>query len=757
LRRLVLMLVTALIVARPVVLGEDPGMLSDLTDPGGLVLTLLWMVAAISWAAWRLWSGQGDWYGGGVGLALLVVVALVFVSAESAAPYRHPARLIAWEWLGLLLAFFLVRQLAVSPGERQGLFAAFVAGAIALSAHAVYQAVVEFPMQEELANKPDELRRKIGKPWAEANDAELEQMRQRMRQNNVFATYAHPNSFAGYLALLLPALVGTMAVCRRDPLSLWRTYLAGACAVLGLVGLWLTHSRGALGALVVVALVLAGLRWRRLLLAHKRFAVVGALLLFAASLWLVFSGALNTALGKKSSTAAFRLEYWRTTVKSIEERPLLGVGPGNFGPAYTRHMDAAAGEKIKDPHNFLLEMWATSGVFAMAALLAAFGAFFVLIGRSERRKEEGGRTNQNMSDSSFRDELPWDFYVGGMIGLLLGFVLRAWYLEPDEIVGEALTAGLRSVVWFAAFALLDRAPWTDRDRVVALTAGVAALLLNLCVSGGISSPSVAGPLWVAVALALNSLSSKPSTWFGSQRWSLNLPLPVMAATALIYLAYVFYPVASAASDSWKAAHADRALRADLAKKPEDRTIKAAFTYLHRGVIQPLEKAFQEDPENARTAVHLAWAYRELWVFGQRLGMGTRATEEAATKAAWFAGQAELLDPAGREGYDATYTLRMNFGAAKTRENKPEAAKEARQQYQLAVQALERFLPQDPTDAHLRFQLAAALTAAGDKEEAARQAEEALRLDEVSTWPTRQLTASQRELARQWRSSAPPAR
>src|SRR5436190_2242442 len=53
LRRYLLGLLTALIVARPFVLGEDPGILAPLTDTSNLVLTLLWMVAAVGWAAWR--------------------------------------------------------------------------------------------------------------------------------------------------------------------------------------------------------------------------------------------------------------------------------------------------------------------------------------------------------------------------------------------------------------------------------------------------------------------------------------------------------------------------------------------------------------------------------------------------------------------------------------------------------------------------------------------------------------------------------
>src|SRR5262249_37364400 len=154
-----------------------------LSDPLGMVLTMLWLVAAAGWAVWRFWlrpasqekasrndakqppssaaitpatfltgvttdpthdggdrsahASEADprnWYGGLVQTVLLVTVALVFLSAEVAARYKFPARLIAWEWFGLFVAFFVVRQLAVTPTEQRGLFAVVLAGAAALAA-----------------------------------------------------------------------------------------------------------------------------------------------------------------------------------------------------------------------------------------------------------------------------------------------------------------------------------------------------------------------------------------------------------------------------------------------------------------------------------------------------------------------------------------------------------------------------------------------------------------------------------------------
>src|SRR5262249_1757295 len=74
-----------------------------------------------------------------------------------------------------------------------------------------------------------------------------------------------------------------------------------------------------------------------------------------------------------------RTEDWGATGRLIPGYPLLGAGPGNFGRVYPRYMAPHADEKIQDPHNFALEMWATCGVIALGALAFTLVAFFFKI------------------------------------------------------------------------------------------------------------------------------------------------------------------------------------------------------------------------------------------------------------------------------------------------------------------------------------------------------------------------------------------
>ena len=52
---------------------------------------------------------------------------------------------------------------------------------------------------------------------------------------------------------------------------------------------------------------------------------------------------------KKESSGGLsaRIDYWKGTWKMIDQYPLLGVGPGNFGNSYARFMNENALEKIK--------------------------------------------------------------------------------------------------------------------------------------------------------------------------------------------------------------------------------------------------------------------------------------------------------------------------------------------------------------------------------------------------------------------------
>src|SRR5262249_2930896 len=160
---------------------------------------------------------------------------------------------------------------------------------------------------------------------------------------------------------------------------------------------------------------------------------------------------------------------------------------------------------------------------------------------------------------------------------------------------------VRSVVWFASYGLLERIAWSDRGRALALMAGVAALLVNLSVSGGIGFPSVAGPLWVAVALTLSALPPRPLPWLSRPGAAQILPLPIFGALALGYALYLVYPVMSSDSLQREALLRAAYFRAEAAKSTEeqdDKIRRDMAGWLQRNVIGLLLEAARLTPDDA---------------------------------------------------------------------------------------------------------------------------------------------------------------
>ena len=134
-----------------------------------------------------------------------------------------------------------------------------------------------------------------------------------------------------------------------------RRWIAAGC-------LLLTKSRA--GYLAVVAG--AGLLWCVARLEkggpRARFLWGGA----AAVALLAILGASTGALDREVFSEAgkslgYRMQYWQSTLSMIHDHPLLGVGPGQFQDHYTTYKLPEASEEVQDPHNFLLEVWATAG------------------------------------------------------------------------------------------------------------------------------------------------------------------------------------------------------------------------------------------------------------------------------------------------------------------------------------------------------------------------------------------------------------
>jgi hypothetical protein len=283
-------------------------------------------------------------------------------------------------------------------------------------------------------------------------------------------------------------------------------------------------------------------------------------------------------------------------------------------------------------------------------------------------------------------------------------------------------------------------------------------------------PGVTTALAATVALALNGLPQPEHAWFNRQKALRILAVPACAAAALVYFLVEFVPVTSSATGGREALFREEALpKAPEGKEKagdQKRRLVNTANDLQKKVIPHFEKARQADPEDARTFISLARVYGELWSFRESL-LPSVENDKYGERAVRYALEAKRLDPDGRNGYEAEYDLRLRFARqlepdakgllvggfyvvhkndrrAIRRESSPRPDQfTARDEFVWAGEALAKYLPHDPNNARLRYQVAEAFYRAHEEERGRGQAEEALRLDALATRPQRKLTEEQR--------------
>jgi hypothetical protein len=768
-RRGVLVLVTALVVAWPVVRGEDPGLVSDFSDAGGLGLTCLALVGCVGWAAWRLGARQPAVYAGPVEAALVLLTGVFFLTAAFRSPNQRAAWLTAWQWLGMALTVFLVRQFAVRPEEQQGLLAVLLAGAVALSAQGLYQAAIDLPEQARDAAKVEEgtyVKDQLRLYRLIATPSEVYALEQRLERRQAHGPYFHPSSLAGCLALLLPGLAAAALAARRAPAPGWLRAGAAGCALLAGLVLCLTRCWSAVAAVVLVGMVAAGLAWP----ARRGGARVGVAV--ALGLAALAGGALWEA-GLFAPEWDRCREAWPAAWQMIGARGWLGVGPAQFRFFYPRYMAETAGPQRAEPGNLVLQLWAEVGVAGLLAFAAVLCLFFWLVGRWLLQHGETGPSQAPPPPSEVvpDGEVPvrWEYYAGGMLGMVLAFLLRVGALHADEALVEGVGAAVRSVAWFAGLAVLERIACPAAWRVKALAAGAVALLLVLLVNDGVGYTSVVGVLWVAVALVLCVVTPRPAPWLSGRQVAFTLPLPVLLAVTFVFFAFVLYPAAASAGVDRQARVRGEVFFTQRNKAPQERTLRDPAAFITDRIIAPLKTASDEDPGNVRLHVLLANWYGEL---AQLAPAAQKQTPDVTRAMAWasLARQANREGPAGYEvEYDVLTRLARTFAAAAA--SRQEQLKDpklkipvlrrreaermvaalviaSQNHYAQAYRGLRPYLPRDPTSPYLHFHLAFALDKAKQFKESREMAREARRLDHRVA-PPRKLTDRQQAQLDAW--------
>jgi putative inorganic carbon (HCO3(-)) transporter len=287
-------------------------LLLPLADRGGLGLLIT--ACSVLWLVWCLSAPPSSKPLGAINGWLLAYLALALL-ATGFSPVPAAAAKGLFKLLSYLGVYALMRRLLdEAPRWWDRLLAGLLLGELITAVIGLRQ----------LYGDTTELAR-----WADPNS--LADGTQR-----IYSTLENPNLLAGYLIPILP--LALVALLRwRSP---WLRLFALTSFLLGAVAMLFTYSRGGwIGmvlALAVLGLLLL-LRFSRLLAAPlKRWLppliiafVVLALVVAAVKVEPLRVRLMSMAAGREDSSNNFRINVWLAAIEMIQDRPWLGIGPGN--------------------------------------------------------------------------------------------------------------------------------------------------------------------------------------------------------------------------------------------------------------------------------------------------------------------------------------------------------------------------------------------------------------------------------------------
>jgi putative inorganic carbon (HCO3(-)) transporter len=275
-------------------------------------LSLLITACGLLWLVWALRTPAGR-IGPISGWLLLLLGVLVLATGFSPVPAAAAKGLL--KLLSYLGVYALMRQLlATAPPWWDRIVAALLGGGLLTSVIGIRQ----------LYGDTSALAR-----WSDPNSVARGTVR-------IYSTLDNPNLLAGYLLPLLPLAVVALWRWRRLSARLF----ALTTIVLGSAAVGFSFSRGGwlglLAAYGVLGLLLALRLTRSWPPLWRRLFPLALLLLSVTALVVAFMlveplqvRVMSLLAGREDSSNNFRINVWMSVLQMIQDRPWLGIGPGN--------------------------------------------------------------------------------------------------------------------------------------------------------------------------------------------------------------------------------------------------------------------------------------------------------------------------------------------------------------------------------------------------------------------------------------------
>ena len=187
-----------------------------------------------------------------------------------------------------------------------------------------------------------------GSGYISSTYGELDEQVQRMA--GVSLTYNNPNDLAMQLCLVLPVLFALFLTERKW----WHRLLLIGSLMTILLAIVLTGSRGGLLQLAaLLGIVVLQSSQRRVLIPALLVLGIGILLFSPASLIQRYSslGTILSSPKEADPAAEGRLAGWNIAWQIFQDRPILGVGAGNFPRAFERVYSYKGTQRWAQAHN----------------------------------------------------------------------------------------------------------------------------------------------------------------------------------------------------------------------------------------------------------------------------------------------------------------------------------------------------------------------------------------------------------------------
>ncbi|MDA1231239.1 MAG: O-antigen ligase family protein, partial [Planctomycetota bacterium] len=199
----------------------------------------------------------------------------------------------------------------------------------------------------------------------------------------------------------------------------------------------------------------------------------------------------------------FRLYYWTGTLRMLREQPVTGAGPGNFRQVYLQYKSNETSEEIRDPHNFLLDAWSSSGLIGLSGVMLIIGCSVLRLRQRPIALEEHKSGPVQKSITAPRDR-PMRIVATGILSGFLVHLAWAWLNGAEEWTFQSLllTGGL------VLLAARGRASFRPVDSTACLAASTA-MMVNLLAAGGFEMPAVMVTLLFCLAAGI-SVNAKPA-------------------------------------------------------------------------------------------------------------------------------------------------------------------------------------------------------------------------------------------------------